>query len=408
MRTDLNRFPFVFSPQKLNKRSQELQELWGDSESHHLNSESDPLSSLLERIRKTPYSRLDHLSEQLSTGELDLIIEPYPFANRNEPVLVRKISHILTKRYTPEVGRQVWKYYQHDLAHKEVFALVRYAFQVQEPELRFDDYEQKNWNILSQAMNQIDPIHPLAKRLVELRKSVHKTLRAWKIQPESLLEKTLLYTMIHLGLANDSWIKRNKERTLIQQMKRLTQDQLTSLVQVYVQSRKADTFYAEELMNFFRNQLGDPQQKEKNWSFLDGQVLEEVKRYYMKSQIKKFFAKDHNSHRFQFWEKYLDKVIIYELHKKPPVLFLFFPNFVVVEFAGTGNAAYVYDPKGFEKVIRPRYKKAPESKKAFYLKELTTHSEEGIPIFINRLSHKGSWKKRTSEIIEGYLEGRFE
>lgn len=191
-------------------------------------------------------------------------------------------------------------------------------------------------------------------------------------------------------------------------MKLLSQDQLKSLIQVYIQSRRADTFYAEKLMDFFRSQLGDPQRKKKNWKFLSVQALEEIKQYYMKSQIKKFFSKDHNSYRFQFWEKYLDKVSIYELHKKPAVLFLTFPEFVVVEFAEMGNAAYIYHPQGFERIIRPRYKKAPKSKKESYLKELTEYSDEGIPVFINRISHKGSWKKRTSEVIEQYLEGKFE
>lgn len=404
MMKDLTRFPFVFFPDKLYQRSQELQALYGDAESPFLEPPLNLLSSLLKRIRKTPYSRMDSLSQQLSTEELDLITKPYPFINLNEPVLVRKITHILLKRYTPDVGRQVWNYYQHDIEHKQVFSLVRYAFQVQEPELRFDEYEPKSWNTLSQAMSQIDPIQHLAQRLVDSKQAIRKTLQSWKIQPKSLLEQTLLYTMMHLGLSNDRWIKRYKERQLIQQMKSLSLDQLKSLIQVYVQSRNAHTFYAEHLMDFFLNQLGDPQKKERNWRFLDVQALGEIKRYYMKTQIKNFFAKDHGSNRFQFWEKYLDQVTIYELHRNPSVLFLSFPNFVVVEFADKGNAAYIYHPDGFEQIVRPRYKKAPKSKKEYFLKELTTHSEEGIPIFINRISHKGSWKKRMSEFVEGCLE----
>lgn len=408
MKNELTRFPFIFFPDKLSNQCQELQTLFGEVEYQLHDPQSDHLSFLLERIRKTPNSQLDHLSQQFNQMELDLITRPIPFENRNESMLVQKITHILTKRYTPEIGQQVWKYYQNNPEHKEVLPLLRYAFQIQDLELRFDDYEKKSWKILSQAMNQNDPIHDLANRLVQAKQPL-KILSAWRVQPESLLEQTLLYTMIQIGLANDSWIKHNnREKWLIQQIKLLSMNQLKSLIQVYVQSRKADTFYAKELMNFFRNQLGDPQRKKENWKFLGVQALEEVRQYYMKSQIKKFFAKDHNSHRFQFWEKYLDKVTIYELHKKPSVLFLYFSEFVVVEFAGKGNAAYIYHPQGFDQIVLPRYKKAPQTKKAFCLKELTAYSAEGIPVYINRISHKGSWKKRMSEIIEGYLEGRFE
>ena len=91
--------------------------------------------------------------------------------------------------------------------------------------------------------------------------------------------------------------------------------------------------------------------------------------------------------------------------KSPLVAFIYFKNFVVVEFGNMG-AAYFYHREGFEKLIYPRINdyrfrnSRSESYREGKLKDTTIKSYD-LDLFIIKLNHQGNWPHRfDTEMIE--------
>lgn len=77
---------------------------------------------------------------------------------------------------------------------------------------------------------------------------------------------------------------------------------------------------------------------------------------------------------------------------------MYFKEFVVVEFANVGNAAYFYERNGFAENLANKLKyNVPES----LLKD------QNAPYYIQKLNHAGHWPQRYDEYMHYYLQGYF-
>ena len=123
-----------------------------------------------------------------------------------------------------------------------------------------------------------------------------------------------------------------------------------------------------------------------------------MKKWLYANELKKFFDSDINSDRFEYWKRFIDYMENVIPLKSPLVAFIYFSDFVVVEFGEMG-AAYFYHREGFEKLILPRtkdYKFRNTSSKATKESMLKEQSKElnGLSLFINKLAHRGRWQRR--------------
>ena len=169
-----------------------------------------------------------------------------------------------------------------------------------------------------------------------------------------------------------------------------------TLMKLYIEARDYKDFH-QTIMQEAIHRLYDPNERIDDWTFLSEKGLDQVKRWLMFNELKKFFDNDSNSKRFDYWKRYFDYMENVIPLKTPLVAFIYFENFVVVEFGKIG-AAYIYYKEGFEKYILTQlknsfFKYAGESKKESLLKR--TESFIGNDkLFIDKYHHQGNWQER--------------
>jgi EH_Signature domain len=129
-------------------------------------------------------------------------------------------------------------------------------------------------------------------------------------------------------------------------------------------------------------------------------------------KLTSFFSIDGDNERFEYWKNYthlLDDLIIQE---DPSLLIMYFSNFVVVEFAQTGNAAYFYHRENFNDFLKDRLDQLSSLKTKSEQRRMNLFKSKerlfnGKPLYIKSLGHNNKWQTSYTRHMERYLEGKF-
>lgn len=402
--------PFAFFPRQLTRERKYIEKKYANYEEYLLKEQSlQRLPQLLKKIRALPMqgSAIEAFAKTLSRFEVRLLTVEYPYT-QEEADTVQKIHHILKARYTRDVGRIAWKVYQNLIDNKLLVSLLQHAFELENED--FLGLNSTSRDELNEAFQYKEPVSIMGSYLTHSAKKAEKTLNSWKVEPNSLLEETLLYSMLLKGFTHNQIIDRESQKGIIAILRTFTLAQFQECIKVYVESRNDRTFH-HLIVEFAVEKLGDPRENAKPWLFLSEESILDVKRYLNRLQLKKFFARDHNNERFHYWERYMKKMEDPIFLEKPNILIMYFDRFVVVEFADTGNAAYFYYRDGFDELILPRitsrnYRMMNTARKYSMFKD-TRSKANGYPLFINKLSHNVSWKIKFERYMHYYLQGNF-
>ena len=386
---------FSYIPKKLIDERVSVQTKFSDAEKSVMKKRSKMnLPKLLEKIRKASYEQLHELIETLTRMDTLLLIYEYPFPEETDETK-RKINEILNQKYTSLVGKTAWMLFQQDVKDPYLQDLIKKSY-VREKD-SFLQIDEEFLQLMGHAFNQSgDLVHSLAEMLRQSKHRFKMTLTKWKVKQDSVLEERLVYHMLEKGIRDDLILKRDGIAEITNIMKRYMMNDYKTLMKLYIEARDYKDFH-QTIMQEAIHRLYDPNERIDDWTFLSEKGLDQVKRWLMFNELKKFFDNDSNSKRFDYWKRYFDYMENVIPLKTPLVAFIYFENFVVVEFGKIG-AAYIYYKEGFEKYILTQlknsfFKYAGESKKESLLKR--TESFIGNDkLFIDKYHHQGNWQER--------------
>lgn len=404
MQNDVRFHPFFFRPKKLLEERMKIENKFKDAEKEIalLRSQIE-LPKLLNLIRATPFEEIAEWSKSLRKMDVLLLLYEYPYPEESDETK-RKINHILTTRYVGIVGRTVWGLFQQDIVDLFLQDLIRSSYSIEKD--TFLGLDEEMLLVFGVAMgNQEGIIEGLIPYLLTMNEKSNLVLKKWKVKENSVLEETLTRKMLIEGLSEDFIIHRDGMDYVIQQLDHYPLNDYKKLLQVYLEAREYTKFHPA-IMRQAIQRLLDPREYEENWRFLSKEAFSRVLRWLFSHELKKFFEKDTNSIRFNYWKRFIDYMVNVTLLKDPFVAFIDFGPFVVVEFGNMG-AAYFYHKEGFEEFILPL------TKNRFGLTRSTQRKEEmlkdkdlvkqGIKLFIDKLDHRGYWQRNFDLKMQQYL-----
>ena len=342
---------FSYIPKKLIDERVSVQTKFSDAEKSVMKKRSKMnLPKLLEKIRKASYEQLHELIETLTRMDTLLLIYEYPFPEETDETK-RKINEILHQKYTSLVGKTAWMLFQQDVKDSYLQDLIKKSYWREKD--TFLQIDEEFLQPMSKAFNQSsDLVHELAEVARKSKHRIKVTLTKWKVKQDSVLEESLVFQMLKKGISDDFIINRDGIGEITNFLKRYSTDDYKTLMKLYIEARNHKDFH-HTIMQEAIHRLYNPNERIDDWTFLSEKGLEQVKRWLMANELKKFFDNDSNSKRFDYWKRYIDYMEKVKPLKFPLVAFIYFKNFVVVEFGNMG-AAYFYHREGFEKLIYPR------------------------------------------------------
>jgi hypothetical protein len=399
-------FHFTFKPKKLSDERMKL-------EKQFLNIDKDiallrsitQLPKLLERIRATKLDKINELAESLTKMDIRLLIYEYPYPDEMAETR-KKINIILSTRYTSIVGRTAWELFQQDVTDVFLQELIRESFSKELD--TFLGIKEKLLIPFHKAMkNSSGIIDGLIPFLLKTNLKSELLFQDWKVKDGSVLELQLLKKMFLAGLHENFIILRDGEEFVSKSLEMFSLDDYKMVLKVYLEARKFDEYHPTILHDATKYRIGDPREREEDWDFLSDEALLQVKRWVIQKNLIEIFASDSDNNRFNYWKRFIKYMDDVELVKDPKVAFIYFKEFVVVEFGNIG-AAYFYHKTGFEKFISPvknshSFKYRSTSAKEVMLKERIPE-KQGTKLFLIKLDHRGQiWKRKFDEQMQKYL-----
>ncbi|MCM3170861.1 hypothetical protein [Paenibacillus sp. MER 99-2] len=404
-------YQFSFKPQMLTEERIKMERKYKNKQADIIRQRSRMLlPKLLEVIRVTPMENIVELAQSLKKMEvLMLIYNDYPFPNENQDTR-QKINRILTARYSVEVGKTAWGIFQHQYEETYLMELLRAIYQVDQ--FGFLLLEDKMQHHMENAMyHKSGIVQGIISALLLTGTKTTEAFHALKIEEESKLESTLMRKILEQGLAQDHIINRDGADYIVRLLENYSMDEYKQLIQNYFEPRKYTQFHVAIVQQAVAR-LRDPRERVTDWQFLSSEALEEVKRWLIQKKLQILFENDQDNQRLNYWKRFIDYMQDVELIQDPMIAFIYFNEFVVVEYGQMG-AAYFYHREGFDEIIRPistsptfRNSRSSSNKEAMLKIPETTR--RGIPLFITKLGHLGrNWDDKFDSYMRQYLNGRF-
>ncbi|MCK9858311.1 hypothetical protein [Paenibacillus sp. ATY16] len=409
-------FHFTFNPSKLRRIRHEVEKRYEDIDQlTAMQLKGIRLPQLLELVRNTSEEDIYKVAQSLRKSDVMILLYAYPYPEENNETK-RKINLMLTERYSVTVGTFAWELFQYFYEDPFLQDLLRRIYAVDS----FEFLLLNAGNALQEAIKKaLTNRNGVAKGIVPLLTSgstkVADLRRHLKLKLDAPLETYLLFDMLRSGLYEDIVIKREGEQFITQQLEKYSMEDYQGLMKIYLEARKREQYHTFIMEQAIRR-LHDPRERNADWHFLNDESMLEVNRWLLEIELKKFFEGDTNQ-RFEFWKRYLlqiDNVVQLKEKNDPKVAFIYFKDFVVVEFGNIGSA-YFYHRVGFDQKILSRtysaeFKRKSETGKEGMLKE-TARNYNGQLLFINRLGHHGysyTWMEKFKRHMDYYLDGLFE
>ncbi|MEB6548983.1 hypothetical protein MXL46_07720 [Heyndrickxia sporothermodurans] len=336
-----NRFLlFQFKPHKLHKERILVEKEFKDSENKILRKRSRfNLPKLLEEIRKVDFTKLYDFMKTLKKMDILILIYEYPYKEETNETR-KKINKILGEMYISTVGRTAWELFQQDVEDPFLKELIKLSYRKDQD--KFLGIDRDHLQIIGKAFEAKEGIiFGLATHLLRSTSNSKQVLGKWKIKEGSILEKKLITFMLLKGLNEDFIIQRDGVETVIQFFNQSTSNDYKSLLKVYLEARDYKVYNYKILEQAIRR-LFDPRENSEEWNFLSQYGLEQVKRWMYTNELKEFFDSDTNSARFDYWKRFIDYMENVIPLKSPVVAFIYFDDFIVVEFGEIGSAYFYH------------------------------------------------------------------
>ncbi|XEC95689.1 hypothetical protein AB6A23_03695 [Paenibacillus tarimensis] len=407
-------YHYTFPPTKLRAAREVVEHRYGDVDKDNARRLAPyRLPKLLEFIRRTPTDELETWAVTLKKSDVMVLLYQYPYPDETQDTQ-RKVNIVLSKRFTSSMGRYLWGLFSHDYEHVYLQDLLRRVYPVDS--YAFLNPGQDTREALVAALSNRSGIaYGLIPFFTTSKKHSKELLKSLQIKEDCPIEHFLLFEMLLAGLQYDVFIRREGEASIQRKLEKYPLEHYQQLMKVYLEARTYETFHGVILEEAIKR-LHDPRERMVDWTFLSEKALSDVKRWLVVNELRKFFEGD-NNRRFEYWKRYLhyiDNVTQLRGNGDPKVAFIYFRQFVVVEFGNIGSA-YFYHREGFDNWILSRttshnFRRRSTNVKESLLKE-TARTMRGDPLFINKEGHFGyyeTWSRKFTRHMQEYLAGNFD
>lgn len=407
-------FHFTFTPNKLSAVRKKVEEKYRDVDMLTASQISYlRLPKILEMIRNTSEEHIEHLASELKRRDFSVLTYSYPYPKESGEVQ-KKINIVLATGYTPGNANMIWEKFQRDYRHIYIQDLLR-RFLLKDDGISFiySDYTEADLKaILNPAfMHKSGIAQGLLQVMIDKEPIISEFLKKIKIKPETPLEDFVVYEILKEGIVSEEFIEKNKIGYITQMFEKYSIEQYQGLLKNYLENRTFEQFHFQ-VMDQAIKRLHDPRERDEDWAFLSEQARQEVNNWLVQAELEDYF----DTERFKYWKNYLRVMVDVKTLKRtndPKVIFLYFENFVVVEFGENGKAVYFYYKEGFDRFILPRtnsheYLRKGTSDRESMLKE-RHEIFKGEPLFIIKLHHtpKNNWMDRFTRYMRKYMVGEY-
>ncbi|WP_194840953.1 EH signature domain-containing protein [Filobacillus milosensis] len=386
-------FSFHFKPTKLKEISKKLENQYKGVKSLPDYIIRRDLPLILKEIEELPYDEQEIIkySKTLKRLHLNLLASEYPYGIEDE-LLHSKIRLILERRYNSIIGKRFWYHFQIRPKDPFIIALLSKAFKEENEQfLSLSSSVRKMYNEIFQSDEVIES---MSIKLGQEAAGVDQAIKLWKIQEGKELHHLLWNHMIFQFIDNDQFIRTQNQETLKEVLYYYPLKDFKQVMELYLHSFNVDDFH-EFIMQILLHRLGNPAESLSKWDGVSNNAINKVKQWLFQRKLEEFL----DSERFQYWKKYIHLTNNVKTINDPPISAMYFGEFVVVEFANKGNAAYFYETVGFDRTLSKNLKTGT---KVEYLKN------QYAPYFINKLNHSGGWDWRFDQYMNQYLKGSYD
>lgn len=390
-------FPtFNFKPVKLEMEVQRLHSKYKHSDQLSDRIIHKKLPDILARIRELENEKNEiiRFANKLKQIDINILSSVYPYENEDETT-ISKIILILIERYKSFTGRRFWKYYHHFPFDIKIVQMLEYVFQHEnENFLALKPLVRKNYNEIFNTADSNNVLTQLAKKIGMKKKPIEESFSEWKINKESKLSNELWLRILETYIQEKWFVGLHGADIIAEKLKNIKLDRYKKIIVKYLGANNYKDFN-HLLFSQLIDRLKDPRKNKNRWDGIPVEIIDKVEMRLMQDRLSSFFKED--SERFHYWQRYIEFMHDIKLVEEPLIAAMYFRNFVVVEFANKGNAAYFYERDGFSNL-------------AYKLKSGIQESQLKNPdaaYFINKLNHSGHWPSRYDDYMLNYLNGNF-
>jgi|GEM_PF-4086132 hypothetical protein len=362
--------------------------------------------ALLERLRGTPADSMVRVARDISLAEVDAL--SYRFTEiASHDSAKRRATTVLLARWRRRYGTMAWRQFQRSPTDPELPRLIVTALEKRQLSLSSSAALR-----LSTAMSADDPVDKLADLVQSSEVPFDTEMEELNIVRGTPLYRELLERYFVAATAA-IYRQREKEYFILDGWTMLAAErsQCYPLVIDRYLTILDPSEFRTSFMNHIYSRLGRPDALgNTQWQKVSAEAQARFLRWLNMSVMRKFFEDIGDNERFQFWARFEDLLrdVRPIVVRESKVAFLVFEGAVVVEFARTGNAAYVYSRSRYER----DFKEYATGRKAVYyesaLKDTVasrTMSDAmlyggGEDTFVRdpdaclRIIHSGSWQDR--------------
>ncbi|WP_342564834.1 hypothetical protein NST84_06690 [Paenibacillus sp. FSL R7-0345] len=409
---EINQFfyDFSFKPRLLVEERDKLEKKFKNREAAIIKHRGKLiLPRLLEVIRSTDFDHLTELAQNLKKMEvLMLIYNDYPFPEES-PETLAKINRILTARYSAVVGKTAWNIFQHQVDSSAVQDLLSLIYEVDS--FGFLMLDEKLQAYMESAINHNNGLaEGLVYAVLMAGIKLDNAFHSLRIEKESNLESLLMDDVLKKALSSDEFIKREGTTFIVRVLNNYSMDEYKQLMRIYFENRDYTQFHTTIVQQAVER-LRDPRERLTDWQFLNEGSIRQVQRWLIQRKLQIIFEKDQDNKRLNYWKRFIDYMSDVELIQDPMIAFIYFEEFVIVEYGNIG-AAYFYHREGFDRFIHPMSRskafinsRSQQNREGMF--KVPYSYEQGIPLFIRKLDHRGGWQSRFDDSMREYLNGEF-
>jgi hypothetical protein len=303
--------------------------------------------ALLIRLRRTPADSVVRVAEDLSLAEVDALSYRFPEIAPQDSAK-RRATTVLMARWRRRYGQMAWRQFQRSFNDPELPRLVNMALEKQQLSLSSSAVRR-----LSIAMSAEDPVGKMADSVQFAEVPFDRDIEELNIIRGTPLYKELLERYF-VDATAAVYRKRETEYFILDSWMMLAAERAESyplVIDRYLTILNPGEFRTG-IMNHIFSRLGRPDaQGNTQWQRVSSEAQARYLRWLNMSVMRKFFEEIGDNERFQFWARFEDLLrdVRPIVVRRSKVVFLVLDGAVVVEFAKTGNAAYVYSPSRYER-----------------------------------------------------------
>lgn len=383
---------FHFYPKALQEESIRVQKKYKHADRVSENLTVIKLPKLLEQIRAL--AEIDQViidfAQKLKRVDINILATEYPYEKEDKPT-VRKIILILMEKYSRVVGRRFWLHFQLAPFDEQIIKVLNHSFDTEERKfLALKQPIREKYMIIFSSPKVLEQ---LAYYIGSEQRPLKESFSDWKIDKNSRLAKELWVRILYTFLRKQWFIETHGVQVIEQKLENMQLSDYTLIIDTYLKTLDFND-YNTELLKQAVQRLLDPRETVHRWKEMSDESIEKVKKWLFRTELIEFLDYE----RFTYWEKYLRKIVDLKVVQDPPVAAMYFGDFVVLEFAHIGNAAYFYRTEGFSKFLAPKL--------TAYVSESTLKDREA-DFYIHKINHAGSWHSRFDEFMSRYLQGNY-